>query len=263
MHMKSKTINITQLTHQNIESYFSYFKTKSQDHKHKEKRFVVSKLRISIQQRTTWIKLIDMWPLGECIAKFDANKLLPEIYKEFLGKKKRKDRNFQKRMGKKHEQKMYWRGNPNGWQHIKKHVKPLSNQRKTNCNSSEILFWICTQANIKLLDNPSCQWGCGHVDTPSCTAWGSGQKQPIYTDDSDSVYAYLVQGCISPAPAYESQEILIKSQTGMQEWAFVTEHCVTAHWRQSSAHCWGSSEQPLKTVDSLCLATQLDPKKQG
>ena len=60
MHMKSKTINITQLTHQNIRSYLHYYKTKSQDHKRKEKNFAVSKLRISIQQRTTWITLIDM-----------------------------------------------------------------------------------------------------------------------------------------------------------------------------------------------------------
>ena len=173
--MKSKTITITQLTHQSLESCLRYFKTKSQDHKRKEKNFVASKLRISIQQRTTWIKLIDMWPLGECIAKFDANKLPPEIYKEFL-QKKHKDRNFHEQMGKKHEQKMYWRGNPNGQQHIKNMSNPSVIRGKQITTAVRYCFVSVTQANIKHLDNTSCQWGCGHVDTPSCAAWGSGDR---------------------------------------------------------------------------------------
>ena len=202
--MKSKTITITQLTHQSLESCLRYFKTKSQDHKRKEKNFVASKLRISIQQRTTWIKLIDMWPLGECIAKFDANKLPPEIYKEFL-QKKHKDRNFHERMGKKHEQKMYWRGNPNGQQHIKNMSNPSVIRGKQITTAVRYCFVSVTQANIKHLDNTSCQWGCGHVNTFMRCLREWRQKQPIYTNDSDSVYARLIQGCTSPTPGYESQ----------------------------------------------------------
>ena len=38
--------------------------------------------------------------MGECIAKFDANKLLPEIYKEFLEKKNVKTGTFIKEWAK-------------------------------------------------------------------------------------------------------------------------------------------------------------------
>lgn len=99
-----------------------------------------------------------------------------------------------------------------------KHIKKLSNSSVIRGKHIRTTMGYCfvsvTQANIKRWDNTSCQWRCGHVETfRHC--WKEGrQGQPVCTDDSDSVYAHLVQGRISPTPDYMPQRNSHKEPNG-------------------------------------------------
>lgn len=109
--------------------------------------------------------------MGECIAKFDANKLLPEIYKEFLEKKKNvKTGTFRKEWAKSMNRKCTEEETQMADSILKNMSNPSVIRGKQIVTAVRYCSESVTQANIKLLDNPSCQWGCGHVDTPSCTA---------------------------------------------------------------------------------------------